>query len=425
MTQIDDPMSRLENMVIRQDMEERADRAIKKARIRLVLDGSRTARGAFFACLALKLNTEADWKYETAATDGKDLKYNPEWFLGLSEEQRVGVVAHEVLHLAMKHHVRRGHRDFKLWNLASDLAVNPLLAEADFKLPSCASYPGRGQYRHLPVGLSAEEYYLRLQEPQDQGNQDQEGQGQGEGDGQGDGQGQSPGQAPPDPGGCGGVEDPGTGSPAECKESEAKWDQNVAEAHQAAKARGNLSGGLDRLVQQVLQPKVDWKEVLREFVSRMARNDFSWSHPNRRFIHQGIYLPGLRSEELGEVMIAVDTSGSIGAVELAVFAGEIQGILAAFDCQVTIIYHDSDVAHIQKWSSTDGPLVLEPKGGGGTDHNPVFEWIARQEEQPTCLVCLTDMYSSFPKMAPDYPVLWASTTEGKKGPWGQTLEVDL
>src|SRR5262249_48403717 len=126
-------------------------------------------------------------------------------------------------------------------------------------------------------------------------------------------------------------------------------------------------------------------------------------------IHAGLYLPGLRSEELGDVVLAVDTSGSIGEAELNRFASEAQGILDAYDCDLTILYHDAEIQGVEHWSPSDGPLVLSPKGGGGTDHRPVFEWLEQQGIAPSCLICLTDMDSLFPETVPAFPVLWAST----------------
>ena len=164
--------------------------------------------------------------------------------------------------------------------------------------------------------------------------------------------------------------------------------------------------------------------MLRQFVASHARNDFSWSSPNRRFVHLGLYLPGLRSEELGEVVLAVDTSGSIGQQELARFAAETQALLESFDCSLAVLYHDTQVQHVQRWRSGDGSLVLEPVGGGGTSHVCVFDWLARQGEEPTCVVCLTDLDTEFPTQPPVTPVLWAvvggNTTEP---PFG--LHMDL
>jgi predicted metal-dependent peptidase len=396
----EDPFSALERAAHRQDAEEKAQRQLATARCRLVL--GRDAKAAFFAALALPLEAVVDWNMEKMATDGKHLVYNPDFLNKLSVDEAVGVVAHAVMHNALKHPMRLGHRDLKKWNLACDGSVNPILEEAGYKLPASRVMPGEGPLAKATKGMSAEEIYALLDDDQgDQGDQ-------GERD---------------DPGGCVGVQAPGDGSPAACQQAAAEQEVAVAQAHNVAKQRGKLPGGIEWLVQEVLAPKVDWREVLREFVSRFSKNDYSWSPPNRRFVHLGLYLPGLRSEELGDVVAAIDTSGSIGEKELVLFGSELQGVLEAYDCSLTILYHDSAIQHVQQWKSTDGPLVLEAKGGGGTSHIPVFDWIEEHGEPPACLVCLTDMYSEFPDAGPDYPVLFASTTEGKTAPFGQLVEI--
>ncbi|MFO0929400.1 MAG: VWA-like domain-containing protein [Gemmataceae bacterium] len=417
----DDPFAALEQAAARQSAQEAALKALAQARCRLVL--GKDARSAFFATLALRLTPEVDWSLETMATDGRRLFLNPGFVRNLPGDELLGVVAHEVLHNALGHHARRGCRDRKRWNVACDLAVNPLLLDGGFTLPGSRLMPGEGEYRDIPRGLSAEEYYDLLPRWR-------AGSGAAEGEGPSDsqepeqGEGQGEGDRNNDPGRCGGVRDPGDGSPSSARQSEAEWKVAVAQAHQVAQQRGQLPGGLARLVQEVLQPGVDWRDVLRDFLSRHARNDFSWSHPNRRFIHQGLYLPGMRSEELGEVVLAVDTSGSIGRKELARFAAEAQGILESFDCSLVILYHDAAVLKVQTWRSGDGPLVLEPVGGGGTSHVCVFEHVEALDEWPVCVVCLTDLYTDFPTSPPDIPTLWAVVgANAAQPPFGMRVEI--
>jgi predicted metal-dependent peptidase len=381
------PFSALEEAARRQDAEERGLKAVRAARKRLIL--GRDARSAFFATLALRLELEASWGVETMATDGARLVVNPTFAAGLSDAACQGVLAHEVMHCALGHMARRGLWDQKRWNVACDLAVNPPLLEAGFELPACRLLPGEGAYQHLPPGLSAEEYYARLQEARGSGQADP-----GEG-------------GVPDPGGCGGVRDAGGVGPAREARARAQWQVAVAQAAQAARQRGQLPAGLARVVEATLEPSVPWQEVLRAFVTRSAKSEYRWNRPNRRFVARGLYLPSLAGESLGEVVVAVDTSGSVGPRELARFAAELREIVDAYDVRLTILYHDSAVAHVQEWTPSDGPLVLEPRGGGGTSHVCVFEWIAGQGADPSCVVCLTDLYTDFPSPAPAVPVLWA------------------
>lgn len=401
---LEHPLCAVEQAANRQAAEEAAAQAISQARAKLLL--GKDARSAFFATLALRLTPRPDWQCDTMATDGRSLIYSPDWVKSLPLDELIGVIAHEVMHNALAHPTRRSHRDAQRWNIACDLAINPLLTQAGFRLPAGRIMPGEGKYHPLPSGKSAEEYYGQLQgdSPNPEGPSQPDGQGE-------------------DPGGCGSVRDPGQGSAADMRQVEAEWQVAVAQAQQVAKQRGELPGGLARTVAEVLSPKLDWREVLREFVSRQARNDYAWSPPNRRFVHAGLYLPGLRSEELGDVVLAVDTSGSIGQAELNRFANEAQAILDAYACDLTILYHDSQIQGVAHWTPADGPLVLNPEGGGGTDHRPVFDWIAQQGLAPACLVCLTDLETTFPTDAPPYPVLWAVTGTRAGTPFGLCVAI--
>ena len=276
----DGPFTALEQVAARQSAEEQATRALAGARARLIL--GRDSKSAFFATLVLRLQPRPDWDVPTIATDGRLLEYNPEFVTGLAPDELVGVLAHEVMHCALAHPVRRGGRDPMLWNIACDLAINPLLRDAGVVLPAGRLMPGEGKFRDLPTGKSAEEYYVTLMKGDDDPS---------DGDG----------SASADPGGCGQVVDPDQGDPATTQSVEAEWKVAVVQAQQAASGRGPLPAGLGRTVEEVIHPPADWRSVLREFVATHAKNDYSWSRPNRRFIAQGLYLPGLHSEELGEV----------------------------------------------------------------------------------------------------------------------------
>jgi predicted metal-dependent peptidase len=398
-----DAFAALEQAAVRQDSEEKALKAVAAARAKLVLTND--ARSVFFATLVLRLNVVIDWSAETMATDGKSLFVNPDWCNALTNDERVGTLCHETLHLVMRHHCRREGRDPSRWNEATDLSANFIIEQAGFTLPRTRLMPGEGKYRDFPPERSAEEYYALLSEPPKDGEQEAQDGG-----------------ARSDPGGCGEVRD--VKDPAEAKNQEAEWDAAVAQAEQASKGRGELPGGIARLVGQVLHPPADWRSILREFVSSLARNDYSWSHPNRRHVAAGLYLAGMRSQELGEVVVAIDTSGSVGEAEMSVFANEVEAILGAFDCSAVVLYHDSAITNVDEWKSSDGPLKLDPVGGGGTSHVPVFEHVANMSIQPACVVALTDAYSVFPASPPECPVLWAIVGDNPTPPpFGHVVRV--
>jgi predicted metal-dependent peptidase len=342
------------------------------------------------------------------ATDGRELRYNPWFVTDLELDELVGVLAHEVMHCALAHPFRRGARDLILWNIACDLAINPILRDAKITLPESRLMPGEGTFADLQPGKSAEEYYATLRRAKVDGN---------EGD-------EVPEHETLDPGGCGQVIDASEGDPATTQAAAAEWKVALVQAQEAAKGRGELPSGLGRTIEDVVNPPVDWRSVLREFVASTAKNDYSWVRPNRRSLAQGVYLPGLHSEELGDVILAVDTSGSIDEAMLGQFASEVNAVMSAYDCSVTVLYHDTEIQKVQTWRSADGPLVLDPVGGGGTNHICVFDWIDLEGANPACVICLTDLETEFPAEYHAAPVLWAvigycQTTP----PFGQVVRI--
>lgn len=390
-------LATLDQVAHRIAAEKTAAENMSRAKVALLMGND--ARSVFFATLAMRLRYSPCWDIGTAATDGKRLLYNPDFVNELKTAELVGVLAHEVLHCTNSHMTRRGDREPRLWNVAADLAINSILKDAGYALPANGCFAGQGQFAKYAPMLAAEEYYSLLQrDKHDAGGDDD------------------------DPGGCGGVIDAAE-SGMDANEVESDWQIATLQAAQQAKQKGTLPAGITRLVDEIAAPKVPWRDVLREFVRAFARNDYSWSAPNRRFIHRGLILPSLRSEELGEIMLAVDTSGSIDEELLRRFAAEMQGILDAYSCSLTIVYCDCSIQHVQTWQSTDGPLVIEAKGGGGTSHEPVWEWAAAEGYEPVACVCLTDMYTDFGS-DPGFPVLWAATGDGPEPPFGRVVSID-
>lgn len=387
---------------------------MQKARAGLIFDSP------FFASIALRLRMLEDKTCKTAYTDGTVLGYNPEFVESLPLNQVKGLVAHEVGHVMLAHHLRRQERDPQNWNIAADYALNDVLLQAGFELPD-------GCLKGMGLDKSAEEIYGTLpQAPQGQGGQGKQGQGQSQ-QGQGQGQGQ-PEQGQGDPGGCGEVRDAKNGqgqalSPAEVAAAEAEVKVMVAQAAQTAKSMGTLPAGLARLVGEIVEPKISWRDVLRRFIETSAKNDYSWTPPNRRYIHAGIYLPSLRSEELPELVVAIDTSGSIGQGEVNQFAAELTSVLQEFQTTCTVIYCDSAIGKTEKFTSQDLPLTLNPVGGGGTDFKPPFKWVEDNDVTPACMIYLTDLECSSIPDEPGYPVLWVNIGRERTMPFGEVITI--
>ena len=209
-------------------------------------------------------------------------------------------------------------------------------------------------------------------------------------------------------------------SPADLTRQEEDWAIATAQAEATAKAMGIAAGDAARAIREQVAPKVDWRDVLRRYLSAAAKSDYAWTPPNRRYIARGLYLPSLRSETLGPVVVAVDTSGSIDDATLAAFSAEITAILdEAAPEAVHVVYCDAEVRATESFEPGDA-IDLSPQGGGGTAFRPVFDWIARSDIQPVCAIYLTDLDGDDFGPAPDYPVLWVST-ELTGAPFGEVI----
>ena len=397
-----------------------AKEKITKARASLILTSP------FFASLALKMKLVEDPACDTMWVDGTSMGYNPTFIEPLPLEQVKGLICHEVMHVACHHNTRRGERDFKHWNIACDYAIDPIVKNAGFAQPWESIHP---KYHHW----EAEKIFKDLF----QSSKNKNGEGGKEGAGQGiNGQDHKnnsaqTGHDKPYPCGFGEVRDHpgkngGKASAAEKRQAEQEQKIAVKQAAQVARSQGALPQSLDRLINEMTEPKIPWRQVLARFLTEQARNDYSWNMPNRRFIHQGLYLPELKNPELGQIALLVDTSGSISQKELNQFASEIQGILAAYKTDLIVIYVDAAVQGYDLISSADTEINLEPKGGGGTDYRPGYDWLQKQGDIPTAAIYLTDGYcNSFPE-EPNFPTLWV-LTQGSvyfKPPFGEILVID-
>ena len=376
-----------------------AAKKLVSARTSLVLDQP------FFGALALSLTPKEDTSCDTAWVDGRSMGYNPDFILSLSHAELVGLIAHEVMHCAMGHPWRRDARDGKQWNIACDYAINGDLQSSGFSLPKDGLFPDATQQ-----GKSSEWIFARL--PQPKPGKDKQGNG---GNGNGTPQ---PGKGKPDP--AGEVRDAPTqadteGNPAP---TEGEWKQRTAEALQAAKLQGSLSGGLARMVEAALDKRIDVRSLLLRFMTERTRADYSWNKPNPRYIAQGLYLPALHSVSMGEVAIMVDTSGSVDAASLAYARAIVEDVISeCAPAAVTVWNSDAKVCKVDRFEQGES-LVWEPAGGGGTDFRPALKAI-EDEGTAVAVLCITDLYGSFPDGCA-LPVLWLATTD-KIAPFGETV----
>jgi predicted metal-dependent peptidase len=374
----------------------------------------------FWATIVLKRETGEDDRCPTAYTDGERIVFNPAALDRWTIDETIGVLAHESGHIARKHHLRRGGRDPKLWNESCDASINCDLIDTGFRLPDGAIVEREYQ------GLSAEEIYARKMAaqppPQDQGG----GQPQTGADGDQNDDGRQ-GDSLPDCGSMGWVCDvPGQGGaqpgPAELAQANEDVDVLLAQAAALAKARGELPAHMARQIEQELYPQRNGWDLLRQYMLDHARNDYAWVPPNARMLYHGYILPGARSNEMDTMVVAIDTSGSIGQAELDVFATCVQGVVDAIQPRrVITVYCDSKVQRVDEFSMGQ-PVEFEAIGGGGTKFQPVFDQLEADGIVPACVVYLTDGDCWDRPENPGYPVVWACTTDRQQA-FGEHIRI--
>lgn len=427
---------------------ERVETKLAAARTRLILD--KPFLGALVLRLPLKA-ADGNW-CKTTATDARHFYYNPEYIEQLNPKQTQFMLAHEALHCALIHFARRGHRIKHRWDLACDFAINPLLIEDGLTPPPNSLW--MDQYK----GMTAEEIYPLIEDHEemetlDQHLYDQEGES-GEQDGGGGSlpppkqkseqknkeggaqlqvdENRQGGQDTESQPGRGSVDDPYPGetpdappplTPDEKETLGVQWRQRTAGAAQQAIQAGKLGGALARMIEHHLQPQLPWRMVLSRYLSSLARDDFSYMRPSRRE-GDAIY-PSLRSAQI-EVVIAVDTSGSVRREELNSFITEIDAIKGQIRARITLLPCDASLAKGAPWIYEPWEEFKLPEniqGGGGTDFRPVFEWVGKMDMQPQLLLYFTDGDGEFPRQPPDYAVIWLVKGRNKT-PWGERVQLN-
>ena len=354
------------------------------ARITLLLDHY------FWGRLAMHLKLVEDPTQPTLAVDGKSIFYNPDFVLGLSPSLTRSAFAHEIMHCVQESFVRRGGRNPRLWNCATDYAINLILKDAGFEIGK--EWLLDDKYRDM----SAEHIYDLLN--QNKNNDDLK---------------------PFDIV----LDNPLPSS--EDVQTAMEWQVNVQAAAQMARQHGKMPKGMERFMQDMEEPQVPWQAVLQRFVSQTSRNDYSWQRPSKRMIAHGYHMPSLYSESMGLLVAGIDTSGSIDAPTLNAFGSEITAAFnAAHPEKLINIYCDAAVAHVDEIDQGSGLPEFGAHGGGGTDLREIFNWLDEHDHKPAALIVLTDGYTPFPDQAPDYPVLWCMTTK-VVAPFGETVRIKI
>ncbi len=419
------------------DIKNDIELKLSAARTRLIIEKP------FLGALVLRLPAVAanpGW-CETTATDARKLYYNPAYIDALDMNETQFALAHEALHCALSHFARRGHRDKRKWDIACDLAINPLLHSEGFKLPAGALMMDGFE------GMTAEEIYPSIEDSFEEEchdkhvydndsnvkpNPEEADRGEGSSPDEPTGQknqkqsqsGQSQRSVRPKEDSDGGAPQPPPLSQTEKENLDTQWQQRLAGAAQQAMQAGKLGGAMARLVDYLLQPQLPWRSVLAHYMSSIARDDYSYARPSSRRGDPAIY-PSLRSGQVN-VMVALDTSGSISDADMQEFISEIGAIKSQVRARVTL--HACDTRLVE-----GGPWIYEPweefqlpkqfVGGGGTEFAPIFEWVDQTDQQPDLLIYFTDAKGTIPEQPPHYPVIWL--VKGKERvPWGVRVQLN-
>ena len=356
---------------------------VDKQKVLEKLTGARIAlllKQPFFGNMATRMQLqEADW-CPTAATDGKNFYYNPEFIDSLSPKETEFLIGHEVLHIVFDHFLRQDMREKQPWNVAADYAVNIVLDDENVGEMPQGDLKGLLDRKYR--GWNAERIYDDVMaDPQKKQQETLDVHIDWEN-------------------GKATVRDKdGKEIPVELKMNKDEMkkikDDVRASVLQSAQVAGNSKtpAQIRGLIKELTEPVIDWRELLRQQVQSVIKNDYSFTRINRKTQHTGIVLPGLLNDETIDIAIAIDTSGSIDEKKLQDFMSEVKGIMEEYqDYKMKIWCFDTAVHNPQDFEANDGNDILdyEPQGFGGTDFMSNWEYMKQENYEPKKLILFTD-----------------------------------
>lgn len=393
-----------------------------------IIDKLTTARvglllkAPFFGNMAtrMQLIDASDW-CPTAATNGRNFYYNKKFVEKLSVKKLEFLFGHEICHCVFDHFGRVGSRDRQLSNIAQDFAVNQILVDERIgekitEVKICYD----PKYR----GMAWEEIYDELWDKAEKIPMDQlmkqlgdlldehineDGQGGGKGDKEGDKE--------------------GSGKPTLTKEEAQRIRDEIKEAmvqSASAAGAGKVPAGIQRLIKDMTEPKISWRQLIRQEIQSIIRNDYSFTRPNRKSMHSGAILPGMRQDTTIDVAIAVDMSGSIGTEDASTFLSEVKGIMDQYeDFSIHLWCFDTEIYNYVKITQDNSHELLEyePQGGGGTDFDINFQFMLDQGVEAKKFIMFTDGYpcgSWGPEDQVDTIFIVKGNTSAE-APFGQTV----
>lgn len=373
-----------------------------KARIDLLRENP------FYGRLALMLELRELEGESTASTDGEYFYFNADYIKSLTPDEQKSLVLHELLHVALGHIWRKDDREMHIWNVACDYAVNIIVMRSGMTLNKHWLYDIRY------ANMFAEEIYDELKQ-----NMKSLPKCGGGGGGKSGNNGNN--QSCP----CGGSHRfwERTRNSKKAKRLRAKWENAIQQA--VKRSQGNVPAEFERFIEQ-MDAGENWREILMNYMS-VSRTDFDLLRRDRRSLQSPFYFPDLQDEnQLKNIVCVIDSSGSIANGELNQFIAEIKDILKTFP-NTTGWFINCDAAIQQSCPLDEVDSIKTFYGGGGTSHIPVFREIEERQLNPRVVICFTDLYTDFPKTAPNYPVLWLVPESifggGEKPPFGRVIKM--
>jgi predicted metal-dependent peptidase len=364
----------------------------------------------------------------TACTNGRDVMYGRAFIDKLSEAGVKGVILHENLHKAFRHttmwkHLYEDHA--QMANMACDFVINLMIVDSD-KGKGEVVLPKEGLYDPKYRGWDSQQVFNDLKEQAKKGSVHVKTVGDQQGK-----------DIPVEKGkqyvlvGADSLDEHDwEGAKEMGKEEQEALAKDIDQAlRQGAILAGKMKGNVPREVSEALEAKVDWREALREFVNSfcMDKDESTWRRPSRRWIDQDVYMPSLIGESVGRIVVAIDTSGSIGGEEIGQFLGEVRKICETVRPEgIDLVYWDMDVCQHEKYEQDELENLLsstKPKGGGGTDPQCVVDYIKAHKLKPECAVVLTDGYVGSWGKGWECPTLWGITTKGIESEVGKSVTI--
>lgn len=353
-----------------------------------------------------------------------DLIYKKQFVEEISDEELEGVLVHEILHLSLLHLLRIGSRDKEVWNIAADICVNQIIKDNNFKLPDgclISSYENEidlfGQKIKDCNKKTSEELYDEIKLPKNKRTLIliSGGSGSGKGSGlkrfdehiqgkfveinkKGDKTGKGEARL----------------TPEEVRKIQEYWKDKTEEAYVTAKMRGMLPAGIEKLVGKLHENKINWRTLLQRYIQSSIPYDFTFQTPHKKSVSAGYFMPNL-VRECVDVVVAIDTSGSIGGEELNDFLSEILGMAKAFRGRIKlrVLTHDTDVHddYMAENGSVEKIRNLKIHGGGGTSFKGIIEYLDKKRINPKLLIWLTDGYGDKIEKQ-KYQILWVLSNGG-------------